>query len=76
MHALQNLIWGARRAKKKILLISLDWRNFFGSIGQDAFLAVAGMVEFSSEDFALYVHSIRTHRCSLELMAVTPRKST
>ena len=53
VHALQNLIWDARRAKKKILLISLNWRSFFGSIGQDAFLAVAGMVGFYSEDVAL-----------------------
>ena len=53
VHALQNLIWDAQRAKKKILLISLDWRNFFGSISQDAFLAVAEMVGFSSEDVSL-----------------------
>ena len=35
------------------MLISLDWRNFYGSASQDAFLAVAEMVGFSSEDVAL-----------------------
>ena len=52
-HALQNLLWDARREGKKVIIVSLDWQNFFGSISQEAFLLIADMVGFSKEDVDL-----------------------
>ena len=52
-HALQNLLWDARREGKKVIIVSLDWQNFFGSISQEAFLLIVDMVGFSKEDVDL-----------------------
>ena len=52
-HALQNILWDAKREGKPVIIISLDWQNFFGSISQEAFLLVADQVGFSVEDVDL-----------------------
>ena len=46
-HSSQNILWDARREGKKIAVLSLDWQNFFGCIGQEAFLLVSDLVGFS-----------------------------